>query len=332
MKLDSIYADNIILAREKTFDNNIVIVDGQGRSGKNLISVLLSTMKRMEKMRLDSQIDYIPRYYFLGKLTLDAAIIALRTEFDEKYYYNSISRDVNFRLDDYSGVMKQGKRFEYFKRLFLPADEAAVARLIKQNPIFQEMTHDGLHVAKLYFAALQERLKIIHVFRDPIGNIYEQNRRNFGSRIGDDPRELQLTYKWKKYILPIIVIGYEEEYVSANPIERLVIMVDIMFRLNLKGFEDLSLKEKKQIFFVEFEDFLVNPESYMKNLENFIGDLFGKSSRRILSREKCPREINPEERDRRRDFIQKNISEKYKLIFTRLVKDYDKKPWLNWNK
>jgi hypothetical protein len=119
MKLDSIYADNIILAREKTFDNNIVIVDGQGRSGKNLISVLLSSMKRMEKMRLDSQIDYIPRYYFLGKLTLDAAIIALRTELDEKYYYNSISRDVNFRLDDYSGVMKQGKRFEYFKRLFL---------------------------------------------------------------------------------------------------------------------------------------------------------------------------------------------------------------------
>ena len=332
MKLDSIYADNIILAREKTFDNNIVIVDGQGRSGKNLISLLLSSMKRMEKMRLDSNIDYIPRYYFLGKLTLDAAIIALRTEFDEKYYYNSISRDVNFRLDDYSGVMKQGKRFEYFKRLFLQADEAAVSRLIKQNPIFQEMTHDGLHVAKLYFAALQERLKIIHVFRDPIGNIYEQNRRNFGSRIGDDPRELQLTYKWKKYILPIIVIGYEEEYVSANPIERLVIMVDIMFRLNVQGFEDLSLKEKKQIFFIEFEDFLVNPEPYMKNLENFIGDLFGKSSRRILSREKCPRVINLQERERRRDFIQKNISEKYKLIFTRLVKDYDKKPWLNWNK
>ena len=332
MKLDSIYADNIILAREKTFDNNIVIVDGQGRSGKNLISILLSTMKRMEKMRLDSQIDYIPRYYFLGKLTLDAAIIALRTEFDEKYYYNSISRDVNFRHDDYSGVMKQGKRFEYFKRLFLPADEAAVTRLIKQNPIFQEMTHDGLHVAKLYFAALKERLKIIHVFRDPIGNIYEQHRRNFGSRIGNDPRELQLTYKWKKYILPIIVIGHEEEYVSANPIERLVIMVDIMFRLNVQGFKDLSLKEKKQIFFIEFEDFLVNPESYMKNLENFIGDLFGKSSKRILSREKCPRVIDFQERERRIDFIQKNISEKYKLIFTRLVKDYDKKPWLNWNK
>ena len=116
MKLRETYGHEVDLARENTFDNSIVIVDGQGRSGKNLISVLLSTMNRVEKMRLDSQIDYMPRYYFLGKLSLDAAITALQTEFDEKYYYNSISRDINFRFSDYSGVMKQGKRFEYFKR------------------------------------------------------------------------------------------------------------------------------------------------------------------------------------------------------------------------
>jgi hypothetical protein len=107
-------------------------------------------MKHVEKMRLDSQFDYIPRYYFLGKMSLDAAVVALRTEADEKFYYNSISRDVNFRWKDYTGVYKQGKRLTYLKRLFLPADHEAVERLKNSKPIFQEMTHDGLHVAPLY--------------------------------------------------------------------------------------------------------------------------------------------------------------------------------------
>jgi hypothetical protein len=330
MKLNATYGHEVTLSRENTFGNSIVIIDGQGRSGKNLISVLLSTMNRVEKMRIDSSIDNIPRYFFLGKLSLDAAITALRTEFDEKHYYNSISRDVNFRWSDYSGVMKQAKRFEYFKRLFQPADEAAVERLRRTNPIFQELTHDGLHVASLYFAALGERLKLIHVFRDPIGNIYEQNIRNFGTRIGVDPRELKISYKWGKHTVPIMAIGREEEYLSANPMERLVLTVDAMFRYNTQGFIDLSEDEKKQVFFIEFEDFLVNPDNYIKGIESFIGECFGKAKKRILQRERCPREIDPSERSRRSEAILSNIGDPYKDIFIKLINDYDKKPWLNW--
>lgn len=99
-------SETIHLMRNNCFPNDVVIIDGQGRSGRNLIAVLLSSMKSVGKMRLDSQIDYIPRYWSLGKMTEDAAIVALRTEFDEKLYYDAISRDVNFRKDDYSGVFK----------------------------------------------------------------------------------------------------------------------------------------------------------------------------------------------------------------------------------
>lgn len=331
MKLNETYGQDVILRRENTFENEIVIIDGQGRSGKNLISVLLSTMDRVEKMRLDSQIDYIPRYYFLGKMSLDAATVALKTEFDEKFYYNSISRDVNFRLADYSGVMKQGKRFEYFKRLFLPADEKAVERLKQQNPIFQEMTHDGLHVAKLYFAALGARLKIIHVFRDPVGNIYEQNKRGFGVRIGSDPRELQLTYDWKNNFVPIMALGHEESYLDGNPLERLILIVNAMFRHNVQGYMDLAEEERKKIYFLEFEDFLVRPHGYMADLESFIGVKFGKAKNRILRRERCPRTLDSPERLNRINNITQNARPLYKEIFHEMIEDYDRKPWLGWN-
>jgi hypothetical protein len=71
-------------------------------------------MNRVEKMRLDSNFDYIPRYYFSKNMSREAAVVALHLEADEKYYYNSISRDVNFRPADYSGVLKQGNWLKYF--------------------------------------------------------------------------------------------------------------------------------------------------------------------------------------------------------------------------
>ena len=325
------YGHEVELQRGNTFGNEVVIVDGQGRSGKNLIAVLLSTMNRVEKMRLDSQIDYFTRYYFLGKMSLDAAVIALQLEFDEKYYYQAISRDVNFRIDDYSGVLKQGKRWEYFRRLFLPADEAAVTRLQEQRGIFQEMTHDGLHAATLYFAALGERLKMIHVFRDPVGNIYEQDQRGFGTRIGSDPRELQLTHFWNGHIVPIMVIGKEEAWINGNATERLVLIVDAMFRLNVQGYLDISPDDRKRVLFLEFEDFVVNPYPHMERLEAFIGEKFGKAKTRILKRERSPRVLDPLERQHRIDSIRQNIGNFYDKIFTKLIEDYDNKPWLAWD-
>ena len=328
MELNKTYGEDISLIRSNVFQNEILLIDGQARSGKNLIAVLLSTMSRVEKMRLDSQVDYIARYYFLGKLSLDAATTALRTVFDEGYYNNLISRDVNFRLDDYSGVMKQGKRLKYFLRLFYQAEDKAVLSAMKSRPIFQEMTHDGLHVAKLYFHALGSRLKIIHIFRDPVGNIFEQNKRGFGTRIGTDPREFQLTHLYQGLPVPIMVIGREEEYINANALERLVLIVDVMFRLNLEGFYDLAPCERARILFIEFEDFVVSPEKYIKRFEEFVGDTFGPQRRRILKRENCPRIINHAERERRINEINSNLSPHFREIFEELIRDFDLKPWL----
>ena len=322
---------NIELVRENCFKNKIVIIDGQGRSGKNLISVLLSTMNCVEKMRLDSQFDYLPRYYKLGKMSKDAVITALRTEADEKLFYSIIGRDVNFRFRDYTGVMKQGKRIEYFKRLFFMTDEAAVKLLEEGNIIFQEMTHDALQISDIYFETFKEKLKMIHVFRDPIGNIYEQNKRNFGTRIGNDPREFQLCFLWNNVAVPLMAIGMEEDYLLANSTERLVMMVNAMFQKNIEGFKNLNEVYKKNVFFIEFEDFVQFPFKYNNSLEEFIGDKFGTSFNRILKRENCPRIINSNERKERIDSIKNNISEKYSLMLDELIDNYDNKIWLNWN-
>lgn len=320
----------LVLSRPNTFNNRVLLVDGQGRSGKNLIGVLLSCFDNVEKMRLDSQLDYIPRYYSLGKMSLDAAQTALLTELDEKYYYNEISRDVNFRWEDYSGVWKQGQRLQYVTRLFKKADEDAVRRLARRKPIFQDMTHDGLHVAEFYFSALRERLHMIHVFRDPVGNIYEQSRRDFGNRLGTDPRELQLTFAYRGEQIPIMASGVEELYLQANAMERLVLIVDQMFRRNVAGFETLSNHFKHNVLFFEFEDFVQRPGPYLRKLEDLVGTRLPKRANRILRREKVPRLLDTQTRVERIAAIRRSISDPYSLILENLISDYDLRPWKGW--
>lgn len=320
---------NIELVRINTFPYDIVIVDGQGRSGKNMISVILSTMPRVEKMRLDSLLDYVPRYYDLGKMSKDAAIVSLKIEADEKLYNTMISRSVNFRFDDYTGVFKGGKPFLYIKRLFQKPEQAAVQRMEKENPIFQNMTHDGLHLINLYFDAFGDRLKFIHVFRDPVGNIYEQNKRDFGTRIGKDPREFQLTYKWDSEIIPLNAIGMEEDYINGNPTERLVLQVDRLFRKNITGYHNLDDKWKKCVFFIEFEKFAVHPWTYLTKLENFLNTEVVSRTKRIMKRERCPRQPNDSERGKRIIDINKQLSPRYQKIFKELLEDYDKRSWEN---
>lgn len=318
------------LIRNNVFPYDIVIVDGQGRSGKNMISVILSTMPRVEKMRLDSLLDYVPRYYSLGKMSHDAAITSLKIEADEKLYNTMISRSVNFRFDDYTGVFKGGKRLLYFKRLFQKSEEHAVNRMKKENPIFQNMTHDGLHLSQLYFDAFGERLKMVHVFRDPVGNIYEQGLRNFGTRLGTDPREFQLTYEWKGNTIPLMALGFEEKYLTANPTERLVLMVSNMFKKNIQGYLDLNEKFKHKILFLEFEEFAVNPWPYLNTLESFIGTKVVSRTKEIMKRERCPRKSEVFNRENRIQEIEKNISSEFKDIFADLIAEYDKKPWISY--
>ena len=89
-------------------------------------------------------------------------------------------------------------------------------------------------------------------------------------------------------------------------------------------------KEREKIYFIEFEDFVVNPFPYMEGLENFIGEPFGKASKRILKRERCPRKLEYSERELRIKKIRSSIGGDYDDIFMKLLQDYDSKPWLDW--
>ena len=311
----------IELARPNTFSNRVLIIDGQGRSGKNLISVLLSSFEAVEKMQLHSQLDYIPRYFSLGKMSFDAAKVSLLTELDEKYFYSSISRDANLRPSDYSSIWKQARPFNYLLRLIRPESQA-VKQILEQPRIFQDMTHDALQFAPFWFSVLGERLNLIHVLRDPVQNIYEQSKRHFGSRIGTDPREFQLTFKYQESVVPLMARGYEEKYLGANDTERIILQVHAMLQKNISGYLALTAEEKSKVYFVDFEEFVLAPLKGLRDLERLVGQTPSRTIKRIMRRERVPRKSLGYDSLTRLEDVKSKVSEDYRRLLDDLLKEY----------
>jgi hypothetical protein len=311
----------IELARPNTFSNRVLIIDGLGRSGKNLISVLLSSFESVEKMQLHSQLDYIPRYLSLGKMSLDAAKVAILTELDEKYFYAAISRDANLRPQDYSSIWKQARPFTYLARLITP-EARALKQIVEQPRIFQDMTHDALQFASFWFSVLGQRLNLIHVLRDPIQNIYEQSKRQFGSRIGTDPREYQLTFNFENSVVPLMAQGYEEEYLRANDTERILLEVYNMLKKNLAGYTDLSVKEQSRVYFVDFEEFVLSPGQVLSDLEGLVGHSPSRATKRIMRRERVPRKSLGYDPNERLEDVRREISDEFNYLLDKLLVEY----------
>ncbi len=313
--------NNFELIRPNNLVKKLIIVDGQGRSGKNLIAVLLSAFPSVEKMRLDSQLDYIPRYHALGKLSTDAAIASLRTEVDEKFYYTLIGREVNLRFADYSSIWKQAQTAKYLPRLIGPDGQTALEKFEKL-PTFQNMTHDGIQFASLWFDAFGDRLNIIHVLRNPVFNIFEQNRRGFGERLGIDPLEFQLSFDYEGSVLPLGAKGRESEYLDGSALEKLVVIVDQSFKLNSASIMSLPEEAKNRVLLIDFDDFVVTPEPTLKAISKLVGEAAPSRLNRILRRERVPRP-RPDTRAMHESLSQQ-LSGHYRSVLDTLVSDYER--------
>jgi hypothetical protein len=311
-----------IFVRPNTFNNRVILIDGLGRSGKNLISVFLSSFKGVEKMRLDSQLDYLPRYFAAGKMSFDAAAVGVLTELDEKFFYAAIGRDLNLRFSDYSSAWKQGNPSRFLKRLVKP-ETKAIEDIRKSPPIFQDMTHDGMQFADFWFSVLGERLDFVHVLRDPLQNVLEQVKRDFGNRIGTDPREFQLSLSKGDRVYPLMVDGVEELYWKANSTERVILEVKNMFDKNTASFRKLPAHLKSKFHFVEFEKFVVEPDPYITNFEKLVGSKLNHEGKRILRRERVPRPALASKRDSAFEELSKDISAEFQTYLAELAREYD---------
>ena len=115
MKTDIITKGKIILKRNVSLIYKIVLVDGQGRSGKSLLAAVIGSFDSIQVERIEPIYEYIALLDNLKKIDRDAAVQIIQLRADMHLYESMISRNTNFRLRDQSSIFNNPRKCSYEK-------------------------------------------------------------------------------------------------------------------------------------------------------------------------------------------------------------------------
>jgi len=275
------------LIRTEHLAPKIVIIDGLPGCGKTMLSPILSSFKRTEVMSFSYELEFILTLKYLDKISSDAASTMIRMITDLKIYNLMMSRDTNFRPSDLSSVFKNQNYFRYIRRLFKKGDALVPARIEKNNPILLITTHQMTALCKPLFESLGERIFFIEVVRHPLYMI-KQHEENMINVVAQE-RDFDLQIEYNNNEIPFYAYGYEEAFIKASPIEKALLFIERFTSYSNKLKLEIKKNYPTNFITIPFEDFVLNPNNYMKQIANGMESKLTKSTIKEMKRQKVPR-------------------------------------------
>lgn len=292
---------------------NLVAIDGIARTGKSTFSNILPSLDNFEHIQFDSSLESVLAAVYVGQMTIDCARILTRMHLNERFYNLFLSRDVNFRYGDQTGIFNYKEPHIYFKRLARKEGDTVVDELRRTKRFVPFLTHDLL-VRMNIFEKFDIDYRVLELFRHPIDTCYSWWKRGWGQRFGRDPRAFTFCFDWKGSPVPWYCYGYEEEWVASSPVERCVLMVTFLMDKSVKQYN--KLHDKKRIHILTFEDFVQRPDDELNKICIFLKTKTTAYTAPALAKARCPREIDERERGRKLAALKNRIRKK---TFNRLV-------------
>ena len=306
----------------QNFVKNLVLITGLTRSGKTMLLPIVASMERVEHVAMNFLMEQIPMMHILGLMSDETAICLMRYAVDVMFYDISIGRNLNLRFGDLSSVWKSSQPFHYLKRLFAKEGNAALELIIKKNHFFLLQVHDALWHADIYCKSFPD-MKMIHITRHPIDMVYDWYGKGYGGDFFENPRNATLTIEWKSRQIPYYAAGWEEEYVNMPEIDRVIHMIKRLEDNHRKKYDSLPEIERHKIKIISFERMLTEPEPILRDISDFLGTSLTRHTARICKRERCPRKLYREDRDRKLDKIKALCSDDAFTILMSMSKEYE---------
>ena len=268
-------------------ENDIIFIDGLWGTGKSILGPIIGGMQNVEKFKLEHIYEFISVLYHLNKIEKDSALWILNTYADLSQYNNSLSREINLRFNDDSGLKNNPNPLDYLQRLFKKDGDHHLANINENNVALNLMSHMILMTPELLFNAYGDRLKIVEVVRHPLYMIehWENYLRRF-----DSPREFTVSFYYHHTKIPWWADKFKDEYSSYDVFNRALISIRKCYEELFKTELD-DLNNEKKILYLSFEDVVSNPEKILSKLSSFLKREHHKKIKRILTRQKIPRKL-----------------------------------------
>lgn len=314
----------IELVKENITDN-IVFISGLTRSGKSILCPIISSFENTEKVNVNFFMEQIPFLEFLGKLPEDTSVHLLRAGMNLMVYDNSIGRNANFRLNDYTSVWKYKDPVRYIQRLFDPDKDSALDKINGKKSIFSMMVHNGLWHSDIWFKAFP-KLKIIHMQRNPVEIAFSWMEKNYGKNFYSSVRANIVTFNYKGSVLPYYAHGWEDEYIGHSEMDRIIYMISKIRKFHLESYEKLSQNFKDRVLFVSHHEVATDPNVALIDVLKFIDTKYSSDTPRILSEERCPRIVIKDDLEKKKNIIKKASSSEAFDELMKIMSEFNSNP------
>ena len=266
--------------RKHSYPAQIILLDGISGTGKTMLMRVIDNLSGVIPPRFNYQIEQICIAILQEKLELKAGQEILQLILDQNYYDSSLSREINFRPSDLSSITKSSKRFEYIKRLMLADGEAGEKRLLVKSEKQFFIVHQLMHASIALDSLQQKQILRILCVRHPY--YLFDHWVSYVNLFGNSPRDFTVTWNrdaevpWFIQEKINMFIGETNENKASTVISEL-------------SEKQASFIDKADTsLIIDFENFVLNPEIYIRKIEELVGGTF-KNLSRVLRRENIPR-------------------------------------------
>ena len=316
----------IKILKKKLLHNNFVFVDGVSKSGKIVVSTIISSLKNCENQSYQDRFSDYLKFAKLKLLDNDLAIATILRDMQMLMIENRLSRFLNFRKHDLSSVNNSFKKNDYYKNLRINDNEYEIEKIIKNlkrsKTLIPMVVDDFFPNCFESFKYFCEFKKII-MLRNPIGIFYEYyNRNRMDKQIKQHPWQNCFHYEKDNKRVPWYIVPRDiRKFHSAKKIEKYLMSINSQYK---PYFSDRIFKIQNTKF-IFIEDLWESPKFITNLIAKFLKTKETKFTKSILKKLDLPR-LNINNNYEKQFYYLKNImsnSEFKKLLD--LENEYKKK-------
>ena len=311
--------------------SEIVFVAGSTRSGKIILSRILSGLNNFENIRVDHLTEQLAVMNKLGEISDDVCITLLRYSIHFMTYDNYVGRNSNFKITDFTSIWNTPKPKKYFERLFSNntyygdgnEGDRAIKNIKESNLFFHMMIHYELMHVRIFLKAFP-KCKIYHLRKHPVDLIFSWLKKDYGEQFYQNPRVSVITFKYKNFIIPYYAVGWEEKFVSLNETDKIIYMINNMNQESSHQLGKLSFQDSKRVTSIFFDDLVMYPDKYIKKLCEDLNTNPTNYIDTVFQEENIPRIIEKNQRQKKLDVIKKTASKNGLNLLSGMIENFER--------
>jgi hypothetical protein len=184
------------------------------------------------------------------------------------------------------------------------------------------VTHNVLANIDIFMKAYSDIL-VVHIVRNPIDLVYSWFKKGYGKIGTIDGLHMNTDINIHNTPLPWFAKDWSSDCNKLSEVDIVIRLIRSIYDYIDDALNSLSHVKKKKIFFVKYEDLVMNTESVIENIGDFLNAKPSEKLNEVLIKEKCPNASIMDNHNIKKSILFEEATDVYAEILKKMEKKYN---------